>query len=170
MKIILSVFRLWIFFRSPGKMLWKDKQNHRINCFGIDFRDPLSNLLQAGSSVSSGQPAQSFTHVSLELSKTEEALQAVWSPDCPQWNLFSYIQLESSSIYDSCLSFSCCALLWGVHLSSLLTLQVDRARLLWDPPEAVLYPAPLSSAHRTSPPAPTSLVTSTRLLQVCQWL
>lgn len=77
---------------------------------------------------------------------------------------FSYIQLESILlIYDSCLSFPCCALLWGAHLSSLITLQVGRARLLWDPPEAVLYsgwssPDPFSSALSTSPPAPTNLM------------
>lgn len=178
MKIILFLFRVWIFSRSPGKLLWKGKQNYRISCFGIDFRYPLSSLLlQAGSSVRSGQAAQSFIQLGLELSKAEEALQAVWSPDCPQWNFFSYIQLESIlSIYDSCLSFSYHALSRGAQLSCSIPLQLGRARLPWDLPEAVLYPGwgslyPLfSSAHRTSLPALTSLVASTRLPQVCQWL
>lgn len=120
-KIILFVFRLWLFFRDPEKLLWKGKQDHRTNCFGINFRYPLfSLLLQAGS----GQDAQSFAHGSLELSKAEEVLQAVWFPDCPQWNFFSCIQLEFIlSIYDSCLSFSYCALWWGAHLSSMIILQ-----------------------------------------------
>lgn len=60
--------------------------------------------MQAGSSVSSGQAAQSFTHVGLELSKTKEALQAVWSCDCPQevsfpisnWNLLFQFMTPAS--------------------------------------------------------------------------
>lgn len=166
-KITLFVFRLWIFFRSPGKLLWKEK-NHRVSCFGIDFaasrviceiRPGCSELYLCGSWTLQGWRSSPGSLVS-------------W----PQWNFFSYIQLEPLlSIYGSCLSFSNCSSLWGARLSSWRSLQVGRARVLWDPPETVLYPdwtspAPFSFAHRTSPPALTNLVASTILFQVFQLL
>lgn len=98
-------------------------------------------------------------------------------PDCPLWFFFfPYMQVECLiSVYDSCLSFSCCAQLWRAWLQLLNNPPGRQVRLLWDSPEAVLHPgwispAPPAFVCRASAWALTILVASAGLPQACQCL
>lgn len=169
LKVILFVFKLRVFFRNPGKLLWKGKQNHRINCFGIDFRYPLSNfLLQAGSSVSSGSELYPCGSWTLQGWRSSPGSLVSWLSS------MQFLFLYPAGIY----SFN----LWLLPLILLMCIIVrSPSQLLDNPPgrqgQAAVRPswswsspAPFGSAHRTSPPVPTNLMAFTRLFQVCKWL
>lgn len=140
-KIILCVFRLRIFFLSWKTAVKREAESHN-QLLWDRLQVPCVQLL-AASSVTCSSGSQLYPCGSWTLqgwrSSPGTLVSTLYSV-----KFLSYIQMESIlSVY---------ALSWGSHLSSVITLQAGRARLLWDPPEAVLYSG-------CSNPAPSALLT-----------